>query len=51
MRHFYSTCLQNEDAEDELALNIPDVRAGVYGSGQVFAVACTDNYIAIKNKS
>lgn len=43
MRHFNSRCLQSEDAEDELALNIPDVRGHVYDSGQVFAFACTDN--------
>lgn len=42
-RQFHSTSLQNEDAEDELALNIPDVRGDVYDSGQVLAFACTDN--------
>lgn len=39
---FNSRCLQSEDAEDELALNIPDVQGHVYDSGQVFAFACTD---------
>jgi hypothetical protein len=43
IRHFYSRCLQSENAKDELALNIPDVQGHVYDSGQVFAFACTEN--------
>lgn len=43
MRHFHSTCLQNEDAEDELASNIPDAWGDVCDSRQVSAFACTDN--------
>ena len=48
MKHLYWRCLQSEDAEDELALNIADVRGHVCDSGQVFALACTDNYITIQ---
>lgn len=50
MRHVHWRCLQSEDAEGEFALNIPDVRGYVCDSGQVFALACTDNYTTIKNK-
>lgn len=52
MTHFYTRCLQSEDIEDELALNIPDVRVHVYDCGQVFAFACTEKLLSrIKHKT